>query len=147
MIALLMLIPGVGPFLAFAKVNRWVWKVLAVVGLLLVLTALWFGLQAKGRHDQRVKDQAAASHAIDQAKAINAAATGHSDAERTQDTAAVVAMKKDLTDAYAETPDSVPDGARLRLSCERLRNTPQARLPEFSRICGHEGAGQAPAQH
>lgn len=113
----------------------------------LILLVLFFGLQAKGRADQRRIDHAAAEVAIAKAQAINAKAIAAADAERAADSAAVTTLQKDLNRAYENTPDGKPSAARLALACGRLRRTPQARLPEFSRLCGPDRGSQAAAQH
>src|SRR4051812_13704035 len=120
------------PLLIWLRTNpRNVWLIL---GLLTAL-ALATGLYLKGRHDAHARDQAARAVAIAQAKAINDGALGKAAAERSSDAGAVVALQEKLTDAYADTSDSAPSGARLALSCERVCLSAQARLPEFSRIC------------
>lgn len=82
------------------------------------------------------KDAAFAEYKADRAEAnvealvqdaeANAAA---SDA-RVADAIAITEQRKDLVDAIAEVPDSVPDAVRVQLGCQRLRRagTPEADL-------------------
>lgn len=147
MLTLLGLIPGVGPIILFLKANRWADYLLGAVVLALAVAGLVFGLIHHGKAEQGAKDKAEAAVAIEKAKAINTRATAKSEADATKDAAAVVSVTEDLKNAYAQVPDSAPSGVRLAAACERLRHTDQARLPEFSKVCGPSAAGGAQAGH
>lgn len=138
-------IPGVGPLLAFLVRNPWLRKLLEVVLLALLVLALVFAIYQRGRHDMHAEDVAAAEKAIAAAKTLGTAARATAAVERATDNAAVAAQKRKTDNAIDSTPDRVPAGPGLARSCERLRNTPQARLPEFSRRCGPDPTRKAEA--
>lgn len=147
MIAILSLIPGVGPALAFLKFNPLVGKLLAGLAMLLLVVAIVAGFAAHERGVQKAKDAAAAVAAIAAAKAQAAKAGARADASRTQDTAAVAALQKDFNDAIAQAPGGQLSPADLALNCRRLRGTPAARLPEFAQRCGADAGAQAAGHH
>jgi hypothetical protein len=108
----------------------------AIVGIVVAVCFVALGLYLKGRGDAAAAFEAARQKDIERAKQINAVAAQKAAAEREADTAKSILQEKALRDAYAKTPDSAPDPVRVRLMCERLRNTPAARLPEFATACG-----------
>jgi len=95
------------------------WRMLAAAVLACLLCA------TLGYCEGRRAGMAAADVAIQRAnvKALerNAAASEKASAERVSDAEEVIQIKKELEDAVAQIPDSVPDAHAVALGCERLR--------------------------
>lgn len=143
MLAILSLIPGVGPVLAFLKLNPLIAKALGALAVLLLVVAIVVGFAAHERGVQKARDEARAAAAVSAARALAAKAGDHATVSRTNDNAAVAALQKDFSDAIAKAPGGQLSPADLALNCRRLRGTPAARLPEFAARCGPDASPQA----
>lgn len=121
MLALISLIPGVGPVLAwlaanktFARVLGWLLLVLFVIGLLVWTHHL-------GAVAERQREAIAVSQAAAEAETKAAAARSVAATQSTTDAAAVAASTEGLKHADDAQPDSVPDPKQRAFDCERLR--------------------------
>jgi hypothetical protein len=92
-----------------------------VIGLLVIFLFVLGGVYLKGRHDAAA--HAAAQRRIDEAAAM--AADKRADEKSQQvlaaDAAKTAAKKKELEDAVAQVPDSVPDAVAVRSGCVELQ--------------------------
>ena len=122
----------IGMIWTFVKGSR-----LAQAGIALLIVLLLVALYTwKVRSDAQADFDRKAQAQIELADKADAAADALADQQRAPDAAASAKLKKELTDAYAKTPDQAPDAVRLVLACKRLCFTPTARTAEFSAHCG-----------
>ena len=132
MLWLLSLIPGAAPVAAYLQANKSQARVLGVaLAGLLAITMLW-AASAAGRHAQRMLDRADAAAAITDARLKDAAAQARAETQRAADAAKIEQSQKDLTNAVANLPDSVPSSRRVHLGCVRLQHagTDVSKLPQ-----------------
>jgi len=132
------------PAVAAAKsfVGAW-WK--AALGALVVFPFAFLLGQCSGAERQREHEKADRAIALAEAVKQGAAASNTSAERSVVDAAEVADLKKELTDAVADLPDSVPDAHGVALGCARLRNAGEdvSKLPACG---GREAGGQAQAE-
>lgn len=120
------------------------WRTIAVAAAACLLCLALGYCEGKSAGEARADAERAAANAIAITNARNADEVAA--VERVTDAIATVEHEKDLTDAIAATPDTLPDPTRVALGCQRLRaaGTAEADLPA---VCGRAGGdgGQAGA--
>lgn len=101
--------------LAYLKSN---WRNLIVIG---AVVAALLVVYARGRHDERAKNEA--RHKVEVAAAMKSDAGADAKAIEVakKDAEDLAKRKEDLIDAVSKTPDSLPDASAIALGCERLR--------------------------
>lgn len=77
--------------------------------------------QCSGARNERAKVALAIEKANTKALETDATANDHASSTRVEDAVQNANTKKDLYDAIAKVPDSVPGPARVALGCQRLR--------------------------
>lgn len=108
----------------FAAIGLWfktnprnVWL---IAGLIAVISVLG-GVYMKGRADNAKQERARDAIAVAEAVKSDTKANDKAAATVVRDALIRVEKEKDLTDAVADVPDSVPGPVAVRLGCERLR--------------------------
>lgn len=91
-----------------------------IAGLVAVIAALGF-TYAKGRSDNAKQERARDAIAVAAAVKSDTKANDKAASTVARDALVRVEKEKDLTDAVADVPDSVPGPVAVRLGCERLR--------------------------
>ena len=89
--------------------------------ILAVFAALLLAVYLRGRADSARQEEARDAVALAEQLKLDTRAKEEAAGTRLQDALAVVQTKKELTDAVAAIPDTVPDPVAVRLGCERLR--------------------------
>lgn len=95
-------------------------NVWAIAGLIAVIAVLG-GVYLKGRSDNAKQERARAAIAVAAAVKSDTKANDKAASTVARDALVRVEKEKDLTDAVAVVPDSVPGPVAVRLGCERLR--------------------------
>lgn len=104
-----------GQLIAFLK-SPFGWAASAAASMLLLAAVYALIFQSGVKHEkQQQAERAVAAAALD-ARAKDAASK-----QGLKDQAASTKLTKDLTDAVAALPDSVPSARRVALGCARLR--------------------------
>jgi hypothetical protein len=111
----------------------------AVAGWLLLPAAFLIG-QCDG--EVRGKRQVEAAHAIAEAEIIkrDGEAKDAAAVEERVDNALIADNQKELLDAVAAAPPSLPSPARVAVACQRLRNAGRTDIPP---VCGPDGGAEA----
>lgn len=96
-------------------------NVVLIGGLVLLLIAAGW-LYLKGRHDAHAKDEARQKIAVAAAVKSDERADDKSTASLAQAALDIDAKQKELENAVAKVPDSVPDAVAVAAGCVELRN-------------------------
>lgn len=104
-----------GKLISFLK-SPFGWATSAGCAMLLLFGAYTLIFQSGVRHEKEQQAERAVA-----AAAQDAVAKGAASKQGLKDQAASTKLTKDLTDAVAALPDSVPSARRVALGCARLR--------------------------
>lgn len=91
-----------------------------IAGLIAVIAVLGF-TYARGRHDAHAHDAAARKVAEAAARKLDAKADQKSTATLAHDAAVIATKQKELEDAVAKVPDTVPDAVAVAAGCRELQ--------------------------
>lgn len=120
------------------------WK--AAVGIVIGALLCWPLAQCRGEQIGQLRMETAIEKANVETLRQKARADELAAAQRLTDTIAVSRQEQELRNVVAQTPDSLPDAARIALGCERLRRAHSASPAALPAVCRPPGGAQAPAQ-